>query len=490
MQNALGLVRREWARLRGNKLIANASVYVTGSFIQRAFEFLLIPLWTRFLNTEDYGIVGAMNVYLSVLFTVLLLGLAGSVTRQYYDFLDDPAEQKRYVTSVSLFQLGAGLAITLLLDRLGPAIWRAMNLESIPFDPFVRLMIWSAYLRTLIQIPMTLYQVEQKPGRYLSVQYSTFFANFLSAMLLVVVFRMGAAGQMWSTFIAALVVGVVFTLLMYRQWFVAAFDWKHVRSALAYGLPLVPHAVAGWALNAAGRLILQWNVSLSELGLYTLGYNLGLVMNVLVMAINQAWSPFYFRMMEKDSKPNPTMRRVVSIYIALLGILCLAGILYAGDVVHLLLPEKYFGGVPFVGPVLLGYFLFGLYYFAISPVFFYKKTRVVPLLTGSAAVINVVLNLLFIPRFGALGSAWVTTFTYALLLLSALVIGQRYQPVPYPFAAYGLVLLALLAAIFFAALFPPLTLSGLAWKTLALGAFTGLVGWLLLLPALRKPRAA
>ena len=58
------------------------------------------------------------------------------------------------------------------------------------------------------------------------------------------------------------------------------------------------------------------------------------------------------------------------------------------------------------------------------------------------------------------------------------------------FLPLGLVLLALFAAIFFAALFPPLTLSGLAWKTLALGAFTGLVGWLLLLPALRKPRAA
>lgn len=486
----LAWVRGEWARLRSNKLIANASTYISGSFIQRAFEFLLLPLWARFLSPGDYGIIGAMTSYSSILFNVLLLGLAGAITRKYYDFLDDRHEQKRYVSSVALFQIGVAFAITFLLDRASPWIWQAMRIETIPFHPYVRLMLWWSYLRTLIQIPMTLYQTEQRAGRYLWVQYANFIANVGFSLLLVVLLRLGAAGQMWSNVIAALAVGLTFTVMMLRDWLVPGFSWAYVRSALVYGLPLVFQAVAGWAINQAGRVILQWNATLDELGLYTFGYNLGLVMNVLVMAVYQAWMPFYFRMMEHDSNPNQSMRRIVSIYIALLGGLCMVGILFASDIVYLLLPEKYYGSTPYVGPVLLGYFLSGLYYFAISPAYYYKKTRIIPLPTASIAVVNVILNLIVIPRYGGIGSAWATTATYALLMLVSLFIGQHYQRVPYPFARYALVLVLLLGAIFFAAMFTALTWFGLLAKITALLLFAALVGGMLLIPALRKPTAA
>jgi O-antigen/teichoic acid export membrane protein len=166
------------------------------------------------------------------------------------------------------------------------------------------------------------------------------------------------------------------------------------------------------------------------------------------------------------------------------------GILFASDVVYLLLPDKYYGSTPYVGPVLLGYFLSGLYYFAISPAYFYKKTRIIPLPTALIAVVNVILNLIVIPRYGGIGSAWATTATYALLMLVALFIGQHYQRVPYPFARYALVLVLLLGAIFFAAALTPLAWGGLLAKFAALLAFAAATGGLLLVPALRKPPAA
>ena len=82
------------------------------------------------------------------------------------------------------------------------------------------------------------------------------------------------------------IVSFVFVMyLAYKNWFTWHVKWKYIRDALDYGLPLVPHALAGWALLASDRLILEHYVSLTELGLYNFGYKLGMVMSFLVYGI-------------------------------------------------------------------------------------------------------------------------------------------------------------------------------------------------------------
>jgi O-antigen/teichoic acid export membrane protein len=223
-----------------------------------------------------------------------------------------------------------------------------------------------------------------------------------------------------------------------------------VREALGYGLPLVPHALASWVLQAADRLILERHVSLTELGLYNFGYTLGMAMQFLVMGINQAWMPHYFRLMKADPEAKKKVVRVTSIYIALVGGACLFGVLFAGEIIRLLMPASYWASARYVPPVATGYLLLGLYYFASSPLFFLKKTRVIPLLTGSAAALNIVANVWLVPSYGAMASAWITLATYGLLFLLAYLVGQHYQRIAYPQARYGffigLVLIATVAA--------------------------------------------
>lgn len=99
-------LRHHWQQARHSKLVKNAGVYVSGHLVQKGFAFLLLPVWVRFLSPADYGVVGTMTVYSGVLFTVYLLGLPGAAVRQYYDYLDDEAAQRSYVTSLVVFSLG------------------------------------------------------------------------------------------------------------------------------------------------------------------------------------------------------------------------------------------------------------------------------------------------------------------------------------------------------------------------------------------------
>lgn len=443
-------VQDYWLRFKQHRLVTTASVYVSGYVLQKAASFLLIPVWARFLTPQDYGITGTLLAYGGVLATVLGLGLSGAVVRHYYDHAADRTQLGRYITSVILFQVAMPGLVVVALDIWGPTLWARFTANTIPFHPYVRVMLWATYVDLLSQIPVALYQAQQRATQFMSVQYSRFLLGVATSVLFVIALQLGAYGVLLSQLVAGTLVSGTVLYLAGRTWFTRHVSWGYVRSALGYGLPLVPHALASWVLQAADRLILERFVSLTELGLYNFGYTLGMGMQFLVIGINQAWTPHYFRQMQADPEAEGKVVRVASIYVALVGGACLAGVLFAGEIIYLLMPGSYLGAAPYVPPVLTGYLLLGFYYFASAPLFYFKKTRVIPMLTGTAAAVNVAGNLLLVPRLGAIASAWITMITYGLLFLLAFRAGRRYQRIAYPLVRYalltGLILIATVAA--------------------------------------------
>lgn len=434
-----------WRRVRSSRLIRTASIYVSGYVLQKAVGVLLIPLWARFLRPEDYGITGTMLAYSGVLATLLALGLPGAAVRHYYDYRDR-SRLKGYVTSVMLAQIGFAGAVILALNAIGPALWVRFTANTIPFDPYVRMMLWFTFADLVTQVPVSLYQAQQQARQFMTVQYGRFLLGIATSVLFVIALGMGAAGVLLSQLTAAAAVGVVVLAVAARTWFSWAVRREYVRHALDYGLPLVPHALASWVLQAADRLILERYVSLREMGLYNFGYTLGMSMQFLVMGINQAWMPHYFRLLGDDQQAEPKIIRSTSGFVVLIGGLCLVAVLFSAEVIRVLMPASYWGAAPYLPPVLTGYFLLGLYYFASAPLFYYKETAVIPLLTGIAAVFNIAGNLWLVPMYGAISSAWITLVTYGLLCVLALFAGRRHQAFRYPYVRYAVIVAVILVA--------------------------------------------
>jgi O-antigen/teichoic acid export membrane protein len=260
-----------------------------------------------------------------------------------------------------------------------------------------------------------------------------------------------------SRLLATAGLALIVTFFAIRDWFTPRISWHDIRNGLLFGLPIVPHLAAAWVNRSVDRLILERFVSLDELGLYNLGYMLGMAMMMIVLGINNAWIPYYYQLMKTAAKPERTIVQVVSGYITLIGGLCLIGILFVGEIVFLFLPTNFHGAIQYVGPVLAGYLFMGLYFFASAPLFFYSKTILLPWLTGAAALVNIVLNMLFIPNFGAIAAAWTTTSAYAVQMLIFFIVGQRYQQVTYPLLRYAAIIALIALAIPFSAALPVLT---------------------------------
>jgi O-antigen/teichoic acid export membrane protein len=446
--NLIEKVRFGWRLIRNSKLISNASIYVMGSMLQKAAAFLLIPLYTRYLTPSDYGIIGLAQSIQGVFSLLIGLGLYSAVARLYFDFRDEPSLLKSFISSNFLFISLFALISTIIFTKWGKVLWDQFSGGQVSFSPYIQLALLLAFSDVIFLIPVTLYRAAQRATAFVTAHVSVFLFGIAIIIFLVVIKRMGAEGMLIGDLIANLLVASILVFLLLREYFTPHFHWKYVRSSLKFSMPLVPHTIASWALIAIDRILLEsGGISLDQIGLYNLGYQLGMIMSILVYSINQAWSPYYYDLMKRMENPESKIRHMILFYVAIMGGICLVGILFSREFVHLIAPDRYQGAEIFVSPILFGHLLLGFYYLASVPLFYFKRTSVIPIITLVGAVTNILLNLWWIPTSGAIGSAWATAISYGITFGLALIMSFRYQRIELPFTKLSLMIGLVFAAV-------------------------------------------
>lgn len=455
-------------KVQGFPLIKNMSVYVLANIVQKISEFILLPIWARFMLPEDYGITGTLKAYGGILSPFLLLGLSSYVSRQFFEVYKDHSEQKKVITSIFALQLLIALAITLTFNIIGGPLWAKFTTNAISFDPYVRIMLWSVFFASLTSIPLYVYQTRQMPKYYALLQYGAFVCNNGVTFILVVLLHERAYGWMLGTLIGNIVIAIVAISLLLRDWFSPKLSLRYMKDGVAYGLPMVPHQLAGWTNRFFDRTILERFVTLTNIGLYNFGYSIGYVLEAIIASFVLAWLPYYYRMMKEEEKPEQKVLNLFIPFLSLLSIITAIGILFSPEAIYLVLPEKYYGSIIYIGPVLFGYYFLGYYKIAASPLFYYKKTAIIASITFISAGLNILLNLLFIPQYGAIGAAWVTTGTYILTAISSQVISSRYQRLAHPYRWYIFITVLLFLCTIFVNIHPTMDIFGILIKLVLL----------------------
>jgi hypothetical protein len=316
------------------KLVGASAVYGLGSVLVRGLAFLLLPVYTRYLSPAEYGVV-ALTVTCTVVLGMLYpLGLRGAVSRTYYEGGTVEERQERVGTLWIAMILSAAV-MALLLDRLGPSLAAAV-IPEIPFHPYLRLAVWTAFLGVLGLTPLVLLQAQERAPAFVLVTLGAALTTTAITVWLVVRGG-GAAGYLQGALIGGAFAAVPYLALTLKQ-IRPVFRWSILAPALAFSLPLVPHALAGWALEMSDRAILTRLVPLHDVGVYSLGYQLGAAMGLVTTAFNAAWVPFLFGTLKDEGEAaHPKLARLVSYYAIALCFTALG--LRAGEVARLTLDD-------------------------------------------------------------------------------------------------------------------------------------------------------
>ena len=422
-------------RTARRKLVGASAVYGLGIVLVRGLAFLLLPLYTRYLSPADYGIVALAVTCTVVLGFIYPLGLRAAVSRTWYE--EGTLEERRErIGTLWIAMLVAAAGMALALDRTGPWIAAAL-VPEVPFQPYLRLAVWTAFLSVFSITPLVLLQAQERPRPYVALTVGTALVTTALSVWLVLRGR-GAEGYLLGSLLGAALSAICYLALTLRE---VRPGWRGgvLLPAIAFSLPLVPHAIAGWVLEMSDRAILSRFLPLHDVGIYSLGYQLGAAVGLLSTAFNAAWVPFLFGALKEEGEAaHPRLARLVTYYAF---VLCFVGLGWALLVEYALplLAGAEFQAAHRVTPWVIGGYVFGgLYFIPTNLLFWRRKTRVIPLVTVAAGAVNVGLNLWLVPRYGAIAAAWSTLAAYAVLLLLTWWQAERLHPFPYEYRRLGM----------------------------------------------------
>jgi O-antigen/teichoic acid export membrane protein len=425
------------------RLGRHSAIYGLGGIVSRLLAVFLLPLYTRYLDREDFGAVGVVVAMTAVLVTVLRLGISSAFFRFYFDS-SDPRHRSLVVRTSFWFTmasatigLAAGLALAgPLADLLGlddpnlvragfVAVWAQMNYEQLT----------------------ALFRAEERSTAFVLASLTNIAVTIGATVLLVVALEKGAIGVIVGSFTGTLVVYLAL-LTVHREQLGLQFSRPLLREMNRFGIPLVPAALALILVNFSDRFFLVHLDGLDEVGLYEIGVRIASAMVLLLTAFRMAWPAFAYSI-EDDAEAKRTYAFVLTYLVAIAAWLALALGLLAPWLVRLLTTPEFYEGHRVVPLLAFGAMAYAAYIVMAIGVGRAKRTQFNWAITGLAAAVNVALNLILIPPYGMMGAAVATVAAYGLMFLAMTWYAQRVFPTPYQWrrvvtaagAAVGLLLL-------------------------------------------------
>jgi O-antigen/teichoic acid export membrane protein len=467
-------VRSEPSEERPLAVGRQAAIYGASNIAVRAIAFLLLPVYTRLLSPEEFGIWGVALAAGSFFSIVLLFGIEVPVSRLYFDPQDE-AERRRTYGTLLVFQLLGALLFAAAID-LGLGRWDLF--AHVPSRPYLRLALWTAYLLNLNLIPLALMRVRQQAGRHALVVTAAGLVSSLAPVAALLAGWRSAAGVLVGSLLGAVLMAAVYLYLVLPDVSIA-FSWRTLAKTLAYSLQFVPHSLAGWALNLSDRLVLERLMTLERVGVYTVGYTLAAGFLLIVEGAGQSWLPFFLRY-EHEKPDRPRVILYTTYFVAALSYVALAVALLGPLFVRLLLPAEYAATEAVVVWATMGFLFFALYLIFGLTTMSLKRLTALPLLTVLAAAVNVALNFALVPRWGILAAAITTAVSYALLALASFFLARRLYPVAHDYRRWWTAMAATFALTLLASIVTlPLPLD-VGWRLILLA-----IGWPLCLLAAR-----
>jgi len=429
------------------QLAGQTATYGLSSIVGRLLSYLLVPIYTRVFAPEVYGVLTEMYAYIAFFIVILISGMETA----FFRYSDGQAYSKNKVFSTAFLSV---VFFTALFWIVGLSFNQPLS-ELLRYNEHPEFLIYIVLiigLDALTAVPFARLRAENKAKKFAILKLLNIGINIgLNLFFIVLCPYLVEEGAGWSAefaslfstsepnvvyvFISNLIASGVTLLFLMPEIFreKLRFDKELWKTLLRYGLPLLIAGMAGISNETLDRVLLKYllpeDVAMSQLGIYGACYKVSILITVFIQAFRYAAEPFFFaQAKEKDAKK--TYAAVMNYFVIIIGILML-GILMYLDVVITFVGEGFRSGIKVIPILLLANIFLGIFY---NLSIWYKlnnKTIYGALLFSFGALITVVLNILWIPVYGYMGSAWATLICYFSMAVASYFIGKKHYPVPY-----------------------------------------------------------
>ena len=403
------IIKKSLNKYKNLSIPIRASIcYLFCSFLQRGILLITTPIFTRLMDTDEYGQFGVFNSWLSIITVIVSLNMFYGIHAQ--GLVKFSEECEKFSSSLQ----GLTTIMVIVWSFIYIAFHNYWNklLSLTTFQMISLLLI--VWLTSIFNFWANEQRVKYSYKALVIVSLLVSIAEPVLEIILI---------QHFKDKVTARIIGWLFVELVAYSWMYIIqlkrgrvfFSIKYWIYALTISLPLVPHYLSATVLNSADRIMIEKMVGDSEAGIYSLAYSVALIMTLFNTALMQTLNPWiYQKIKEKKEKEIAPVAYITLILIAVVNLLL---ILLAPEVVAIFAPQKYYQAIWVIPPVAMSvYFMYSYDLFA-KFAFYYEKTFIIMIASVSGAILNILLNYIFIKEFGYIAAGYTTLVCYIVFVV-------------------------------------------------------------------------
>ncbi|MCX8059005.1 MAG: oligosaccharide flippase family protein [Spirochaetes bacterium] len=394
-------------KIFSNSLFKTSSIYTITSIINSAIPFFLMPILTRYLSPEEYGITSMFLMLVSIISVFTGLSVHGAITRVYFE---KKINFKEYVANC-VFILFISSFITFIIVLLFlDFIYKYSGVPKI----WILVAVIFSFLQFLILSNLSIYQVQKKAKYYGLIQIGQSFLNVIFSVILVVLLKMKWEGRIIAIFLATLFFGLISVFNLLKNFIEWRINIEYIKDALNFGLPLIPHTLGGILDIVSTRFIITNLLGLEKTGIYTTAVQISMIINLFIESFKNAYNPWLF---EKLSLNNESIKfKIVLftyIYFILVIIFSIIFGFFAPLFIKYLLGKKFQLSSSIVFWLCIGNAFNGMYYMVAIYIPYVNKNYFLAIVTFLTGLLNIPINILLIRKYGLIGAS----FSYLIIMI-------------------------------------------------------------------------
>lgn len=397
-----------------SKVLKFGGISMLTTILTRAVNLVSAPIFARILTTEEYGRVDIFFTYANIGYIILGIASSGIIAIAYLQFKDKIQEYIACTMSMAFINFVLiGIVVNIFYGNFG----KILGFDRILFN-ILLVYSFSVFVTSYRNVELN-YVFEYKKNMYLTM--SVLLMNIILSICFVEfgIFKDNALARIIGAVLPNLASGIWIFFEYQRKgaWCVRK---SYIKYTLRYALPMVPHTLSLLLLGSADRVMIKkiWGASCA--GIYAISYTVGTLLYVIIEGINKIYIPISFRKMEDGLKKD--VMYMQKLLVLVFCIIASAVLCISPELILIFGGREYKDGKEFVLWIVFATivnFLYTIYY---NVEYYYKKTIWIAIGTLACAILNIVLNYLFLPIVGYQFGAASTVVSYLFLLLFHMII--------------------------------------------------------------------
>lgn len=468
------------------KLAQETAIYGVSSILGKFLNWLLVPLYSYTLrDSSEYGVVVNLYAWTALLLVILTYGMETGFFRFANKGVDNPEK----VYGNTLISVGATSLLFAILSFVFAQ--PAANMLGYATHPeYIAMLGAVTAMDAFGAIPFAYLRYQRRPYKFAGLKLLMIFTNILfNIFFLVICPRIHKSNPelinwfynpyygVGYVIVANVIQTVVVTLALLPEVFKARFEFDGalLRKILQYSLPLLVLGVAGIMIQTIDKIIFPYLIddpvrAKAELGIYGACFKISMVMMMFTQAFRYAYEPFIFAQ-HKDANSKAAYADAMKMFV-ITSFLIFLGMVFYLDILQFLVREDYRSGIKVIPIVLFSYIFQGVF-FNLS--LWYKlidKTYYGAVFSVIGVLITVAINLIFVPKYSYMASAWASFVCFFTMMLISYFMGQKHMPIRYDLKTLGIyTVLSLVLYVISLLIKTPFMWLNILFKTLLLAGF-------------------